>query len=149
MERETQTQAQTETRTKTQTLDTNTDTGTDTDKDKGTSGTIWNHKSWSCFSWLLGKTRPGPKAKHLKRHTRKRKLAVGTQKVGWCAPGGSLHTKSLETRLLSHFFPVQVLFQVSALFRRTLSERLGALFQVESAPLFKYICMYRYMYIHT
>jgi len=57
-----------------------------------TSGTIWDHKSWSFFSWLLGKTRPGPKAKRLKRHTRKRRWAVGTQKAGWCAPG-SLHTK--------------------------------------------------------
>ena len=61
-----------------------------------TSGTIWDHKSWSFFSWLLGKTRPGPKAKRLKRHSRKYKWVVGTQKVGWCAPD-SLHTKSLET----------------------------------------------------
>jgi len=61
-----------------------------------TSGTIWDHKSWSFFSWLLGKTRPGPKTKRLKLHTRKLKSAVGTQKAGWCAPG-SLHTKSLET----------------------------------------------------
>jgi len=59
-----------------------------------TSGIIWDHKSWSFFSWLLGKTQPGPKAKRLKRHTgtRKRKWAVSTQKAGWCAPG-SLHTK--------------------------------------------------------
>jgi len=35
------------------------------------SGTIWDHKSWSFFSWVVGKRRPGPKAKRFKRHTRK------------------------------------------------------------------------------
>jgi len=55
----------------------------------------------------------------------------------------------LSSFKMLYFFQVQVLFQVSALFRRILSERLGALFQVESAHLFKYICMHRYMYIHT
>jgi len=37
------------------------------------------------WSWLLGKTRPGPKAKHLKRHTRKRKWAVAPKRPGGCA----------------------------------------------------------------
>ena len=114
-----------------------------------TSGTTWDHKSWSFFPWLLGKTRPGPKAKRLKRHTRKRKWAVGTQKAGWCAPG-SLHTKSLETVAVtllscSSSVPSQHTFSAHS-FRATVawcpvSSRVSA--------LFKYICMYRYIYIHT
>jgi len=57
-----------------------------------TSGTIWDHKSWSFFFGLLGKTRPGQKAKRLKRHTRKRKWA-GVHPEGrvmhtWQSPSG-------------------------------------------------------------
>jgi len=92
------------------------------------SGTIWDHKSWCFFPWLLGKTRSGPKAKRLKRHTSKRKWSVGTQ-IGryrlsmgahcsleswWCAPG-SLHTKSLETlatRVVTGTSRVSALVQV-------------------------------------
>jgi len=104
------------------------------------SGTIshrfWDHKSWSFFCWLLGKTRPGPKAKRLKRHTRKRKSAVGTQQAGWCAPG-SLHTKSLEmvaVALLSSSssVPSQRTFSAHS-FRATwrpVSSRVSALVQV-------------------
>jgi len=114
-----------------------------------TSGTIWDHKSWSFFPWLLGKTRPGQKPwPNVWSVTR------GSSSEQWAPkrPGDAHLAVSIQNhcrRLLSHFFQVQVLFQVSALFRRTLSERLGAMFQVESAPLFKHICMYRYIYIHT
>jgi len=102
-----------------------------------TSGTIWDHTSWSFFSWLLGKMQPGPKAKRLKRHTRKRNWAVGTQKAGWCRAPGSLHTKSLETvdvALLSSSssVPRQRTFSAHS-FRSTLrpvSSRVSALVQV-------------------
>jgi len=101
-----------------------------------TSGTIWDHKSWSFFSWLLRKTRPGPKVKRLKRHTRKRKWVVGTQKARWCAPD-SLHTESLEMVVVtllssSSSVPSQRTFSAHS-FRATwhpVSSRVSALVQV-------------------
>ena len=38
---------------------------------------------WSFLSWLLGRTRPGPKAKRLKRHMRKRKWTVVPKRPGY------------------------------------------------------------------
>jgi len=47
------------------------------------------------WSWLLGKTRPGPMAKHLKRRTRKRKWAVAPKRPGGCATQCPSYTLSV------------------------------------------------------
>jgi len=59
----------------------------------GPYGTI---VQWSFFSWLLGRTRPGPKAKCLKRHTRKRKWAVAPKRPGYSLNNFSTINSSLK-----------------------------------------------------
>jgi len=61
-----------------------------------TYGTIWNTGEWSFFSWLLGKTRPGPKTKRLKRHTRKCKWAVALKRPGYSVNNFSTINSSLK-----------------------------------------------------
>jgi len=60
----------------------------------GPYGTIGQ---WSFFSWLLtGRTRPGPKAKRLKRHTRKCKWAVALTRPGYSLNNFSTIKSSLK-----------------------------------------------------
>jgi len=51
---------------------------------------------WSFFPWLLGRPRPGPKAKRLKRHTRKRKWAMAPKRPGYSLNNFSIINSSLK-----------------------------------------------------
>jgi len=59
----------------------------------GPYGTIGQ---WSCFPWDLGRTRPGPETKRLKRHTRKCKWAVAPNRPGYSLNNFSFINSSLK-----------------------------------------------------
>jgi len=90
-----------------------------------TSGTIWDHKSWSFFSWLLGKSGRAqrPSVWIVTRESASEQWAPKRPGDAHLAVSIRIHWR----RLRRGWSPVQA----------------------ESAPLFKYICMYRYVYIHT
>jgi len=69
----------------------------------GPYGTIGQ---WSFFSWLLKRTCPGPKAKHLKRHTRTRKWAAAPKKPWYSLNNFSTINSSLKNSWLCVFLTI-------------------------------------------